>query len=154
MSRLTLWRHNVKLSPRWWRPSRQYFGFWSSRAATALHVSKKNITFCFRPQFPFKLAWTAFYDEVKITDKSVPVYKLFHGDCPTYIWLRRQLEWNADITKRMLKTHQFLYLTFLLIWRDCILLRKSFILFIVTLFSWIVSCKAIALVLTTFMQRD
>ena len=27
--------------------SRQYFGFRSSRAATALHVSKKNITFCF-----------------------------------------------------------------------------------------------------------
>ena len=26
---------------------RQYFGFQSSRAATALHVSKKNITFCF-----------------------------------------------------------------------------------------------------------
>ena len=28
-------------------PSRQYFSFRSSRAATALHVSKKNITFCF-----------------------------------------------------------------------------------------------------------
>ena len=25
----------------------KYFGFQSSRAATALHVSKKNITFCF-----------------------------------------------------------------------------------------------------------
>ena len=38
---------NVKLNPRWRRPSRQYFGFRSSHAATALHVSKKNITFCF-----------------------------------------------------------------------------------------------------------
>ena len=28
-------------------PSRQYFGSRSSRAATALHVSKKNVTFCF-----------------------------------------------------------------------------------------------------------
>ena len=36
----------VKLNPRWRRPSRQYFGFQSSRAATASHVSKKNITFC------------------------------------------------------------------------------------------------------------
>ena len=44
---LTLWRHNVKLNPRWRRSSRQYFGFRSSRAATALHISKKNITFCF-----------------------------------------------------------------------------------------------------------
>ena len=42
---LTLWRHNVKLNPRLRRRSRQYFGFRSSRAATALHVSKKNITF-------------------------------------------------------------------------------------------------------------
>ena len=46
MSCLTVWRHNVKLNPRWRRPS-QYFGFRSSRAATALRVSKKNITFCF-----------------------------------------------------------------------------------------------------------
>ena len=45
MSRLTLWRHNVKLNPRWWRPSRQYFGFRSSRAATALYVSKKTLLF-------------------------------------------------------------------------------------------------------------
>ena len=37
----------LELNPRWRRPSRQYFGFRSSRAATALHVSKKNITFCF-----------------------------------------------------------------------------------------------------------
>ena len=44
---LTLWRHNVKPNPRLRRPSRQYFGFRFSRAATALHVSKKNITFCF-----------------------------------------------------------------------------------------------------------
>ena len=35
----------LELNPRWRRPSRQYFGFRSSRAATALHVSKKNITF-------------------------------------------------------------------------------------------------------------
>ena len=41
------WRHNVKLNPRWRRPSCQYFGFRSSHAATSLHVSKKNITFCF-----------------------------------------------------------------------------------------------------------
>ena len=44
---LTLWRHNVKLNPRWRRPSCQYFGFRSSHAATALHVSKKNTTFFF-----------------------------------------------------------------------------------------------------------
>ena len=47
---LTLWRCDVttsQLNSRWRRPSRQYFGFWSLRAATALHVSKKNITFSF-----------------------------------------------------------------------------------------------------------
>ena len=44
---LTVWRHNVKLHPRWRRPSRQYFVFRSSRAATSLRVSKKNIPFCF-----------------------------------------------------------------------------------------------------------
>ena len=47
MSCLTVWRHNGILSPRWRRTSHQYFGFRPLRAATALHVSKKNITFCF-----------------------------------------------------------------------------------------------------------
>ena len=40
--------------PRWRRPSRQYFVFRSSRATTALHVSKKNITFCFNKVSTFK----------------------------------------------------------------------------------------------------
>ena len=52
---LWVWRHNVKLNPRWRRPSRQYFGFRSSRAATALHVSKKNITFCFNQGYYFHM---------------------------------------------------------------------------------------------------
>ena len=46
-SRCRVWLHNLKLNPRWRRHSRQYFGYQSSRAATALHVSKRNITFCF-----------------------------------------------------------------------------------------------------------
>ena len=38
-------RKHFKLNPRWRRPSRQYFGFRSSRAATALHVSEKTLLF-------------------------------------------------------------------------------------------------------------
>ena len=52
---LWVWRCDVKLNPRWRRPSRQYFGFRSSHAATALHVSKKNITFCFNQGYYFHM---------------------------------------------------------------------------------------------------
>ena len=53
MSRLTVCRNNVKLNPRWRRPSRQYFGFRSSHARTAFHVSRRNITFYFNQGYYF-----------------------------------------------------------------------------------------------------
>ena len=62
-SRCRIWRgrHNVKFNPRWRRPSCQYFGFWSSCAATALHISKKNITTKEKHCYMYIITYSIFY---------------------------------------------------------------------------------------------
>ena len=39
---LKLWRHNVKLNPRWRRPSRQYFGFILACSYSIARIKEKH----------------------------------------------------------------------------------------------------------------